>query len=49
MIVVETHGEQGIFKNIADSVRVVFGNKWYEVKTRVTIEGKETRLSRHVV
>ena len=40
VIVAETHGEQGIFESIADSIRVVFGNKCYKVKTRVTIVAK---------
>jgi len=28
---------------------VVFGNEGYEVKTGITVEGKETRLRGHVV
>jgi hypothetical protein len=49
VIVVETHSKQGIFESVADSIRVVFGSAWYEVKTGVTIKGKETRLNRHVL
>jgi len=49
VIIAEIHGQQGIFESVADSVKVVFRNKCYEVKTRVTIERKETRLGRHVV
>jgi len=45
----ETYGRQGVFESVADSVRVVLGNKWYKVKTGVTINRKETRLGRHIV
>jgi len=45
----ETHGQQGVFESVVDSVRVVFGNEWYKVKTGVTIDRKETRLGRNDV
>ena len=36
----EIHGQQGVVESVVDSIRVVFGNKCYEVKTGVTIVAK---------
>jgi hypothetical protein len=43
----EMHSKQGIFKDVVNSIRAIFRDKWYHIKTRVTFSGEETRLNEH--
>ena len=46
MMILKGHGEGQIFKNIAESDRMMFSYKRNDIKARVFLERKKARLSR---